>query len=71
MATAYFCDGRIEDRAVIGEFPTLQLAASACTEHAKAHTAFQAILLAEFDGDDGFDMAVALGSLVRIYTVNA
>lgn len=71
MATAYFCDGRIEDRAVIGEFPTLQLAANACTEHAKAHPDFRAILAAAFDGDDGFDMAVALGPLLRIYTVNA
>ena len=71
MATAYFCDNGPR-REKIGEFETLSAAKQACIDHATSHTAFVGILLAEDDGDDGFDMAVHIGAFhIRLYSADA
>lgn len=72
MATAYFCDGRIEDREIIGTFDTLAEAKLACIVHAQRHTAFVTILSQDDDGEAGFDMAAQIGrSHIRLYSADA
>lgn len=72
MATAYFCDGRIEHRESLGDFPDLEQAKKACIEHARLHREFRSILSSEDDGTDGFDMAVHLGTChIRLYCADA
>jgi len=72
MATAYYNDGiDIRFRQSIGQFETLAQAKAACIDHAKAHRAFVSIIAAEDDGNKGFDMAVQVGSQVRLYFADA
>lgn len=73
MAKAYFCDGRIEDREMIGEYETLEAAKQACLDHAQTHPHFIEILAADDDEEEnGFDMAVHFrANRIRLYSADA